>query len=302
MMRTKEVNRTEEIFPENLIYEQIQRIFLCPAFSVSEILRRFLTYIIRETLAGRSNTIKEYTIALNVLNKPAGFKPQHDAIVRIHAGRLRRALNYYYREEGLKDEIGISVPKGSYVPVFGKLQALEESMPVTDRRISSIPYASDNITLMIIPFTCLETNHSRLSFAEGLGRQLCGEFGKLPEFSVISYYAVSELLTAKTGIRTLASNFSAQFMMTGNVQFESGKLRADVQLSEISTGVQIWTELYQYEYNRTISFELTDVIVTRVMDALSDFKEIFHRRLKKGLMISYLDRKAKTDARIRKLG
>ena len=50
--------------------------------------------------AGRSNTIKEYTIAVNVLNKPVSFKPQHDAIVRIHAGRLRRALNYYYKEPG----------------------------------------------------------------------------------------------------------------------------------------------------------------------------------------------------------
>src|ERR1700733_6887021 len=118
-MSTKTITGASESFSEDLIYAQLQKIFRCPAFSVSDILRRFLSYIIEETLAGRSNTIKEYTIAVNVLNKPVGFKPQQDAIVRIHAGRLRRALNYYYKETGNADELEISVPKGSYVPVFG---------------------------------------------------------------------------------------------------------------------------------------------------------------------------------------
>src|SRR5450631_3694096 len=119
-MSTKIISETAGLFTEELVLNQLKKIFLCPAFSVSDILRRFLTYITEETLAGRSNTIKEYTIAVNVLNKPISFKPQHDAIVRIHAGRLRRALNYYYKESGLNDEIEISVPKGSYVPVMGK--------------------------------------------------------------------------------------------------------------------------------------------------------------------------------------
>ena len=117
-MSTKTITDASESFSEDLIHEQLQKIFLCPVFAVSDILRRFLSHIVEETLAGRSNTIKEYTIAVNVLNKPVSFKPQHDAIVRIHAGRLRRALNYYYKEPGIGDQIEIQVPKGSYVPVF----------------------------------------------------------------------------------------------------------------------------------------------------------------------------------------
>ena len=95
-MITSPTSLTDDLCTEDLIHEQLQKIFDCSVFSVSDILRRFLTYITNETLAGRSNTIKEYTIAISVLNKPASFKPQQDAIVRIHAGRLRRALHYYY--------------------------------------------------------------------------------------------------------------------------------------------------------------------------------------------------------------
>ncbi|MEJ0082744.1 MAG: hypothetical protein WDM78_17730 [Puia sp.] len=86
-MSTKTIMDASESFSEDLIYAQLHKIFLCPVFAVSDILRRFLSYIIEETLGGRSNTIKEYTIAVNVLNKPISFKPQQDAIVRIHAGR-----------------------------------------------------------------------------------------------------------------------------------------------------------------------------------------------------------------------
>ena len=105
-------------FSKDQIHEQLQKIIADPVFSVSDILKRFLLFVAEETLEGRSNQIKEYTIGLKVLNKPYGFNPRQDAIVRIHAGRLRRALNHYYRGGGALDPIHVSIPKGSYLPVF----------------------------------------------------------------------------------------------------------------------------------------------------------------------------------------
>jgi len=39
-------------------------------------------------------------------------------VVRIEAGRLRRALDHYYLIPGLADPVIIDVPKGGYVPRF----------------------------------------------------------------------------------------------------------------------------------------------------------------------------------------
>jgi len=100
------------------IQQQLQRIFADQTFAVSDILKRFLSFIVEESLEGRSNQIKEYTIGVNVLNKPQSFNPSQDAIVRIHAGRLRRALHYYYNGAGTTDTIRIEMPKGSYLPYF----------------------------------------------------------------------------------------------------------------------------------------------------------------------------------------
>ncbi|HET7001455.1 MAG TPA: hypothetical protein VFI33_09105 [Puia sp.] len=278
-MSTKTIAGTFESFSEDAIYAQLHKIFLCPEFAVSDILRRFLTYIIDETLGGRSNTIKEYTIAINVLNKPISFKPQQDAIVRIHAGRLRRALNYYYKEPGIADEIEITVPKGSYVPVFIN-KSLKTLGPEPDPKPVQ-EMLTDSITLAVMPFRTFETDISRQAFTDNLGQQLCAEFGRFPDFSVISYYATQQL--RNRDIQEIATQFGAQYMITGNVQFEAKRLRVAVQLTETHSGAQIWTELLHHNYNSSNLFEVGDNIVSSVIAVLGDFNGIIIQQMSKGL-------------------
>jgi TolB-like protein len=281
-MSTKTIAGASESFSEDLIYAQLRKIFLCPEFAVSDILRRFLTYIIDETLGGRSNTIKEYTIAINVLNKPISFKPQQDAIVRIHAGRLRRALNYYYKESGIADEIEISVPKGSYVPVFAnKFRKIINPEP--DPKPAQQETPSDSITLAVMPFRTFETDISRQAFTDNLGQQLSAEFGRFPDFSVISYYTTQQFTFRNNDIREIATHFGAQYMITGNVQFEAKRLRVAVQLTETHSGAQIWTELHHHNYNSTNLFELGDKIVSSVIAVLGDFNGIIVEQMSRGL-------------------
>jgi len=281
-MSTKTIIGVSESCSEDLIYAQLRKIFLCPEFAVSDILRRFLTYIIDETLGGRSNTIKEYTIAINVLNKPVSFRPQQDAIVRIHAGRLRRALNYYYKEKGIADEIEISVPKGSYVPVFAN-----KSLKILNPEPTSKPVhqemPADSIILAVMPFRTFETDISRQAFTDNLGQQLCAEFGRFPDFSVISYYTIQQLTFRNRDIQEIASHFYAQYMITGNVQFEAKRLRVSVQLTETHSGAQIWSELYNHNYNSSNLFEVGDKIVSSVIAVLGDFNGIIVQQMSRGL-------------------
>jgi TolB-like protein len=281
-MSTIEASNTIGLFSAEQIHMQIQRIFLCPAFSVSDILRRFLFYIVDETLYGRSNTIKEYTIAVNVLNKPPSFKPQHDAIVRIHAGRLRRALNYYYKEQGIGDEIEITVPKGTYVPVFGNMQ-IAEPKPDAEETPELQKDSNDSVTIAILPFKTFEKDKSKLSFADSLGQQLSAEFGKFPDFSVIAYYTTQQLSAKNKGIHELASDYGAQYIITGNVHFETKRLRVAVQLTETHYGAQIWTELYSRNYSPSNLFELEDDIITHIIAALGDFNGLIIQQLSKSL-------------------
>ena len=79
-------------FTNKEILAQLARLLSSSQLSGSNVLSEFLNFIVREALEGRGDELKEYTIGVHALKKEADFNPQLDSIVRIHAGRLRRAL------------------------------------------------------------------------------------------------------------------------------------------------------------------------------------------------------------------
>src|SRR4051812_48479924 len=108
----------EEMLSPQLVQDELQRVVVIRDFMPSERKRRFLKYVVQETLAGRADRIKAYTIAVNVFDRDPSFDPLADPVVRIEAGRLRRCLEHYYLAEGAADRIRITIPKGGYVPHF----------------------------------------------------------------------------------------------------------------------------------------------------------------------------------------
>ena len=138
-------------FSKEEIYQQLQKIISDRILADSEILQKFLLFIAHETLEGRSNQLKEYTIALNVLHKPVNFDPRQNAIVRIHACRLRRALNNYYKLSGTGDPIHISMPRGGYLLVFSdnQLKWENENIERHDEKAMNESVAVDAVKNMI---------------------------------------------------------------------------------------------------------------------------------------------------------
>jgi len=106
------------------IRTQLDRILASTEFNVPERVRHFLTYVINQTLAGHADRIKAYSVAVEVFGRDANFDIQNDPVVRIEAGRLRRALERYYLLAGSSDPILIEIPKGGYVPRFQRREAL----------------------------------------------------------------------------------------------------------------------------------------------------------------------------------
>ena len=101
----------------------------------------FLTYVVEEALAGRTDRIKAYTIATEVFGRDARFDPQLDSIVRIEAGRLRRSLERYYLTDGRTSRLRIDIPRGGYVPVFGSAEPV--ALPHAVGRVA--PGAGDRL-------------------------------------------------------------------------------------------------------------------------------------------------------------
>src|SRR5215471_5708719 len=99
------------------VRSEVSRILSSPEFQRSERLSRFLAYVVEETLAGRGDKLKEYTIALAVFDRPS-YDPDVDSIVRVEARKLRFRLEQYYEAAGCTDAVRIKILKGSYFPTI----------------------------------------------------------------------------------------------------------------------------------------------------------------------------------------
>lgn len=104
--------------PRDVVREQLRRILAEPTFQASGPRRAFLRFVVEETLAGRADRLKGFTIAQAVFDRDDDFDPQTDPVVRVEARRLRHDLDGYYAGPGRCDQLIISIPKGGYLPRF----------------------------------------------------------------------------------------------------------------------------------------------------------------------------------------
>jgi hypothetical protein len=80
---------------------------------------RLVTFIGEKYFQGQTDNLHEYDIATEVLGRSKEtFNPGEDAIVRVEVHRLRKRLTEYYAGEGKDHPIHLSIPPGTYVPVF----------------------------------------------------------------------------------------------------------------------------------------------------------------------------------------
>ncbi|HEY7333671.1 MAG TPA: hypothetical protein VH639_02225 [Bryobacteraceae bacterium] len=106
------------VLEQEALQSQIQRILQSKAFRTSEVQRNLLAYLAEKSISGNADSLKEYTVGLDVFAKPASYDPRQESTVRMHVGRLRQKLAEYYRLEGVDDPVIVDLPKGGFKVTF----------------------------------------------------------------------------------------------------------------------------------------------------------------------------------------
>jgi len=271
-MKMSDISEPKLLFSVDAVEDQLERIFHDPHFTESIILKKFLSFIVQETILGRANQLKEYTIAVGVLDKPCSFNPQENGIVRIHAGRLRHALHKYYEELGRDDQIIITIPKGKYVPVFSNrvhVRAITINHGPNHTGYETTEHG--DLTLAVLPFTSATKNVSAKFFADGLCLQISSMLTRISSVSVIAYHAIRNLVDHYPDCREMGAAFGFNHIITGGVQYLNDKLRVTVQLIECVSCRQVWSETFERQISKSNFFEVEDDIVRRIFDQLEEF-------------------------------
>ena len=83
--------------------------------------------------SGKREEINEYNIATEVFGRSKTvFNASEDSVVRVEAHRLRKRLKEYYEGEGKDHPIQLSLPSGTYIPVFSQIDPAAPESPIPD--------------------------------------------------------------------------------------------------------------------------------------------------------------------------
>lgn len=109
-------------------WQLVEQIASSTIFSKAPRLSSFLRYISIAGLSGHLADLNERQIGIDVFERNPAYNPGEDSIVRTSARLLRNKLEEYFATEGINSTWVLSIPKGSYVPLFER-RTLELSSP-----------------------------------------------------------------------------------------------------------------------------------------------------------------------------
>ena len=214
------------------IRDQMPRILKSRHFARAERLRRFLTYVVEQSLAGNGH-LKEHAVGIDVFDRKLDYDPRIDPIVRVEARRLRSRLQAYYESDGQNEIARIELPKGTYAPLFRMREALDAAN--CEERAPSIA---------VLPFVNLTQDETDTYFSDGLTEELIHLLTRVPELRVVSWNSASQLRGKEQDLAAVREQLGVGAVLRGSVRRTNSTVRVSVQLIDTGTGAYLWSEMY----------------------------------------------------------
>jgi TolB-like protein len=244
------------------IEDQVNLILESRDFQASSKLSEFLRFIVSETLNGNSEQIKGYTIATKVLGRGDDFDQSKDPIVRILAGRLRRAIEYYYHTDGKDDPIHINIPLGSYVPEFepNKNGSDNNGFDISDDEISQ----KQKLVVAVRPFKDLSNNNDTI--LNSLVKNIVFELSRFRLFEISALKTNGSII--EDNVYELYRKNGARFLLEGSFRRERNILKIFTEMIDLKSNEVIWVDKFDIKIKGNSYFNVEEEIAGRVVPAI----------------------------------
>jgi adenylate cyclase len=242
----------------------LDRVLASEEFAASARLRDMLRFLVDESLAGRAGRLKGYRIAVEVFHRDERFDADTDPLVRIQAGRLRRALDRYYTGAGAADPLRIEVPKGGYAPTFVVAPgAVAARGAVADSPTGATAGAAPPV-VAVLPFQSLSSDPEQAYFAEGLAAELTIALTRFDGMAVIAHQSALQYRDDVPDVRRIGRELGAGYLVQGSVQRLGTALRISASVTEAASQEVLWTERYAFDLAEQDLFAVQDDLAHKV--------------------------------------
>ena len=273
------------------ILEQLERILASPEFAAAPRMTVLLRHLVACTIDGRTAQLTGYAIGLDVFERSASFDPAQDSIVRVQMTRLRRMLEEFYAVAGVADDVIIAIPKGQYCAQFSYAPSAaphkgpepEAAAPIPRARgrvwqnahdsalalsltvialVAVVSFALASLVnprtaqpapgaeprVLVTKYTARDDVPETRLIAQGIQRDLIAELAQYANFEVIGYDTASQTANGKQA----AAAHDADYTLSGDIDFVKGAVKVYSRLTEIRSGVVIWTDVATLDVDDTV--------------------------------------------------
>ncbi len=257
-----------------VIRDELARILASSEFAASQHLKRFLQYVVDESLAGREERLKERNIALCALGRDADFDPRLDCIVRVVAGKLRRALDRYYATSGATSPVRIAIPAGSYAPVLRQATAPpapDAHEPAVEKSGSprGRTHAAGRPIVVVVPLRPFTSGDEERLAADLLAEHVAVRLSHSTWLELVDYRGGRSPGAEAEDPRAFAERLQADFLLAGTTGRIGNRIRLTVRLIDVASGLLAWAEQFEGQADDAAwawHDDMVDHVVTRVGD------------------------------------
>ncbi len=154
--------------------------------------------------------------------------------------------NYLLREsstESIADGASASAPAS-------QTEAAATETAVDSRGADVVPNS-----IAVLPLTNLSPNPDDAYFAAGLHDEILNQLAKLRALNVIARTSVLRYAAGDRSIPEIASELNVATVMEGTVRFANDRIRVTTQLIDAGTGLHLWSETYDREFDDIFAIE-----------------------------------------------
>ncbi len=252
--RQSEIITRADLAPE-LVRAHLARVISSHALRRCRRLRSLLGYLVEEVLRDGNVVLKEYHIGVAVFRKAASFDPRVDPMVRVEIGRLRRKLAAYYAAEGTSDQLEISVPSGSYAPVFVGRAPSPTSAPApagkpAARKAVAVP------AFKMIPDSPGDT------LASALAGQTAQALSRDRNVPVLAWHSVFLPAGRQAQIAAASADPQVGALLDGTIWRRRNTLRISAALVRMPDARLLWSQTYERPGN--CDFEILVEVAAKI--------------------------------------
>jgi len=279
MVKDKPENRINTDNPE-LVEHQLSSILTSTHFKSAKKMQAFLKYVVRKTLAGKGDKLKQYTIAVEALDFPLDFDSDINPVVRIMAGRVRERLEKYYSGDGANDALCITIPKGSYAPSFEEKPRTQSTVDLGEKQGHSIP---PKLAVLCYSDDTQDKESNRLLF------QITDTMAKELSYFLFSRLVVSIPHADKRESRfasiDIKERFQADYMLVFYIQqLPKDKHRLMVRLMDVEDEQVLWSDSYELKEHH---FNDQHEIIGNITAVVTDIQQgALHHHWGRKLLVS----------------